>query len=210
MNIGIIGQMASGKTTYSKHIVDNYNYTRISLAEPIYWVVDNLKTRCSADIYNIYLDPYIEPELTLIKKINFISCIDFVRTIPDETPKPRKRLQWFGTEGGRNNIRDSIWIDIFLTRVKQNPDIKFVVDDVRFGNERDALSNAGFHLIKLNIDKETQKSRLEKLYGNFDETILAHGSEIEIKGLAGDTTIDTTGPLKTSLSNLDEVLKGIS
>jgi len=210
MNIAIVGQMASGKTTCSNHLVDTLGFTRISLAEPIYWVVNNLHLATPSELYYSHLHKLIYPQLTSEEQVTFINAITHTKTIPNEQPKPRKRLQWLGTEGGRQQIRDSIWIDILLNRIAREPGKSYVIDDVRFGNELDAMSGAGFHSIKLDIDVDTQRERLLHLYGEFDDEILAHGSEIEISKLKGDTHMDASQPLKLMLSELNEVIKGLN
>jgi len=209
MNIAIVGPMASGKTTCSNHLVDTLGYTRISLAEPIYWVVNNLHQGTPSDLYYNYLHPYIYPPLTSEQQVKMINAITHVKTIPDEKPKPRKRLQWLGTEGGRQQVRDTIWIDILLNRIARDPGKRYVIDDVRFSNELDAMSKAGFYVIKLDVDLETQRKRLLSLYGEFDDEILTHGSEIEIGKLKGDTHLDAAITLELMLNELTGVIKGL-
>ncbi|MBC8551458.1 MAG: hypothetical protein H8D23_17575 [Candidatus Brocadiales bacterium] len=210
MNIAIVGQMASGKTTCSNHLVETLGYTRISLAEPIYWVVNNLHLGTPSDLYYNHLHPYIYPPLTSEEQVTMINAISHTKTIPNESPKPRKRLQWLGTEGGRQQVRDSIWIDVLNNRIAREPSKEYVIDDVRFGNESAAMSDIGFYVIKLDIDKETQRQRLLNLYGEFDEEILSHGSEIEIAKIKGDTHLDAAKPLELMLSELTEVIKGLN
>ncbi len=199
--------MASGKTTCSNHIVDTMGYTRISLAEPIYWVVNKLNQGTPSDLYYNYIHPYVYPALSSEDQVRFINAIAHTKTIPNETPKPRKRLQWLGTEGGRD-IRDSIWIDILLNRIKKFPK-DYVIDDVRFENELIAMKNAGFHTIKLEVDESTQRKRLLNLYGEIDESIFSHRSEIEIGKLKGDTHLDAAQSLESMLIDLNAIIKGL-
>lgn len=210
MHVAIIGQMASGKTTCSNHLVENLGYTRISLAEPIYWIVNNLHLGTPSMLYYQYLNPYIDPPLTSEEQVKFINAIAHTKTIPIEHPKPRKRLQWLGTEGGRQQIRDTIWIDILLNRIAKEPNKNYVIDDVRFANELEAMTKAGFYPVKLEVDIATQRKRLEALYGEFDSEILTHGSEVEISKLKGDTHLDAAQPLESMLIELEEVIKGLS
>ena len=209
MNIAIIGQMASGKTTCSNHLVDTYGYTRISLADPIYWVVNKSNGGASSDLYYRYLHPYIYPALSSEEQVAFIKAIDHTKTIAFETPKPRKRLQWLGTEGGRS-IRDTVWIDILLNRIAKEPNKDYVIDDVRFPNEMVAMSKANFHTIKLEVDSDTQRKRIFNLYGEFDESIFTHASEIGIGKIKGDTHLDAAQSLEGMLSDLNSVLKGLN
>jgi len=208
MKVAIIGKMCAGKTTCSNYLIEKYGFTRISLAGPVYQVVTNLDKYDSKDLYYRYLHPYIKPALSPEEQEKFIRAIKYVRdNIPEEKPKPRRRLQWFGTEGGRKTIRESIWIDILLEKIHRNGNKNVVVDDVRFKNELAALKANGFLTIKLEVDRETQIKRIEKLYGHFNEEILKHGSEIEIDSLKGHIHLDATVPLEEMLSNLDNAIK---
>jgi len=201
--------MTSGKTITSEYLVSEYGYMRIGFAEPIYNIVDNLEILSPEILYSKYLEPYIEPSLSFNEKVTFIKAIRYAKTIPNETPKPRKRLQWFGTEGGRQQIKDTIWIDILLEKVKRDADKhQFVIDDVRFENELNALNSVGFYCIKLEIDEKTQRKRLFSLYGDIDETILSHPSEIGIEKLNGNIVIDATQCLEFMLKDVDAILKG--
>lgn len=209
MHIAVIGPMASGKTTCAEHLVQEMGYKRISLADPIKWVVNSLGTGGTpSDIYYRHLHPYIKPELSSEDQVKFINVISETKKIPHEEPKPRKRLQYLGTEGGREQIRDTIWIDILLGRVLAEPDQKFVVDDVRFKNELSYLHDAGFYTIKLEVDQQTQRDRIFNLYGEFDEAIFTHGSEIEIKDLEGDSYLDATLPMDTMFEELLGITRG--
>jgi hypothetical protein len=201
MNIAFIGKMSSGKTTASQYLVDNYGYKKLSLAEPIYWIVNDLKNKTPRELYSLYIAPYLTSGFTDKELDKFIAGIDYVnKNIPREQPKPRKQLQFIGTEVGRG-IRDTLWVDILLNRVTGDNN---TVDDVRFSNELQYLKNAGFILIKLEITKEEQKIRLSKLYKNFDPEILNHGSEIEIDALLGDYSMKSDADV---FKNIDHILK---
>jgi hypothetical protein len=201
--------MASGKTVCSNYLVENHNYNKISLAEPIYWIVNNLNKESSINLYYHYLDPYINPPLTYDNQIKIINLIEKIKKIPNEKPKPRKRLQWFGTDGIRKQICDTMWIDILLNRISKNPEKKYVVDDVRFPNELEILKKNNFIIVKLEVDSHIQRERLQHLYGKFDESILYHDSEKDIEKLKGDITINANTPLKIMFQDLKKGLKGV-
>lgn len=55
----------------------------------------------------------------------------------------RRLCQDFGTEGARNNISETVWIDIVLAKVTRETERGFVVTDTRFLNELTALKDAG-------------------------------------------------------------------
>ena len=74
-------------------------------------------------------------------------------TLSEEGPEIRRLLQVFGTEVGRQLIKDSLWVDIVLKQI-QGRDIvghRFVITDVRFPNELEALRKVpGAQLWKIN------------------------------------------------------------
>ena len=201
--------MASGKTTICDHLIANYGYTQIKLARPIYDVVNNIDKYTPIILYKKFLEPYIIPALTEDKIIIFLNGITHIKTIPNEKPKPRKRLQQFGTECGRQQIRDTVWIDILLEKIKRdNKKHLFVIDDVRFPNELKAMRQAAFYCIKLDVTPSIQRKRILSLYGKIDEKIFSHPSEIEILNLKGDITVDASQLLESMLKDVDRIFKG--
>ena len=62
-----------------------------------------------------------------------------------------------------------------------------LVDDLRYPNEAKFLQEAGFLLVKLDIDPETQKKRLQNAYPNTWEKHLEFQNHFTEKGLSNDT-----------------------
>jgi hypothetical protein len=172
------------------------------LADPIYDIVNGLDAHRTDDLYNMYLGLYTKDFLDEEQERALHVAIDETRKIPHEEPKPRKRLQYFGTEGARA-IDQDIWVKIYLARIRINPEIKYVTDDVRFRNELETVKKEDFLVIKLEVDPSVQEERIKRLYGEFDPKILAHASELEIGGLKGDITVDANQPLKKMLIEIN-------
>ena len=63
-------------------------------------------------------------------------------------------------------VRASVWIDYVIGVGDRYEDI--VIDDVRFINEAKALHEAGWTVIRLNIDDDTQKERLKQTYDDWE------------------------------------------
>lgn len=61
-------------------------------------------------------------------------------------------------------IDDEVWIKYLIRIYKEYNYENIVVDDIRFPKERDALEQEGFILIKLDIDDDFQKERIETTY----------------------------------------------
>ena len=56
---------------------------------------------------------------------------------------PRYVLQVFGTECMRDGFYDGIWVSMLKKKVTENPDINWVIPDVRFENEVKVLKEIG-------------------------------------------------------------------
>ncbi len=72
--------------------------------------------------------------------------------------KDRRLLQQIGMK--MREIREDVWIDYLINHEGDN----LIVDDVRFINEAEKLKAAGWTLIRINIDDELQKERLQFTY----------------------------------------------
>lgn len=93
--------------------------------------------------------------------------------------KLRTLMQWFGTEIGRYQIYDEIWIDDTIRRANEirNRYNYCIVSDVRFGNESEAINKAKGIVIKIerpNLVQDNHPS--EKLNFEYDFVINNDGS----------------------------------
>lgn len=164
--------MASGKTTTANFLKDHLGFKLLSLATPIKQMEQEL-----ADGVEPYViaSKYMREVYDPMQLAMFTQVLKEARELPRETPKPRKRLQFIGTEGARNRISDSTWIDFAIMEASKSENV--VIDDVRFVNEFHAFHKAGWKSILLSVLPKIQRSRLESLYPGFDESVLRHGSE---------------------------------
>jgi len=177
MNIYIVGKMASGKTTMADLIIREHpKFKRISLAEPIKDIVYNIDKMSDEELIKNFISPYYK--LSDRQRTAFARILFETRYIPKDGGKERKRLQFLGTEGGRERIDQDIWVKILIKKYK---DGNHIVDDCRFINEAQTFYNSGWTPIFLLVSKEEQIERLKKLYGaKFSTDMLKHQSEIEI------------------------------
>jgi len=167
--------MCSGKTTVAEYFVSNHGYTRVTLAAPIKEIVNAIDSMNNINIAKKFIDPYYK--LHGSKRSRLYRILDATRTIPHEFPKPRKRLQFLGTDGVRKNIDDRFWLKVLWERYRDHG--KIVIDDCRFLNEYEFFVAQGFNDIKLCVTEKTQDDRLLELYGPYDREILEHPSETE-------------------------------
>ena len=182
MNIMFVSGACGGKTTYANILVEHYNFKRISLADPIRELEAGVDGGDLTELVSRYFTPVNGEMLQILKE---------AKDIPREQPKPRRRLQFIGTEGGRKRIGPNIWINILKKRLSESLDTNWVLDDCRFVNEYEALKE-DFITIKIIMDKETQLKRLLTLYPDFDPKALEHASEKEIELINPKLTISGT------------------
>jgi predicted kinase len=84
----------------------------------------------------------------------------------------------------------------------------FVIDDVRYINEANALRENGFILIRLSTPSELISGRVARLYPNRPATALLHPSETEQEGIVADYTfVNDENNSEQSLDNLLEKIR---
>jgi hypothetical protein len=189
MNLIVMGKMASGKTTMADLLIKELpNGRRLTLAEPLKQVVADLDKIPDESLAELYILPFYEPRPNKDEFMKtWLSVLTDLRKIPHEEPKPRKRLQWLGTEGGRKRIDESLWVEIALTKARRSPKVSWVIDDCRFINEFQAFVKEGWAPIFLEVTPEVQHQRLTNLYGKYDPEVLKHPSETELDLITVDS-----------------------
>ena len=110
--------MTSGKTTAADYLLKEIpNSKNLQLAGPVYDLVNNIDEDYRS-LVDKYILPYYDPRDVIQQNLGLEVSEDFylewrkiifeTRFIPAEKPKPRKRLQFLGTEGGRKRIDNEI------------------------------------------------------------------------------------------------------
>jgi dephospho-CoA kinase len=118
MKIGLLGKMASGKTT-------------------------------TAQLFQQYF-----PQL---QKLSFADPVKQIATqIFNMKGKNRELLQDIG--GKMREIDPNVWVNFTIRLAEQYADV--IIDDVRYLNEIDALKNAGFTIVYLEVTAEQQRERI--------------------------------------------------
>lgn len=182
--IGITGLKRSGKDTCGLFLIEKHNYVKYSFAGA-------LKNACS----EIFMFDYEQTEGS--KKEEFDDRWNI---------NPRKVFQRFGTEIFRESLdkffpemkhlKNNFWIYRFRIwykqQIKNNPDIKIVITDVRFSNEADIIKELGGIIIKV-----TRKN-----LKNNDN----HSSEVDISNIQSDYTIKNDSSIIKYYQNLKSIL----
>jgi len=131
--IGITGNIGSGKSTISEHLVKKYGYTEYAFASPLKEI---------AKVFGF-------PEESL-----YGTQEDKLKIHPYWGISSREFLQKMGTELFRKNMPvvfpfiKSVWVDLFRMKIKMNPDVKYIVSDIRFEDEYNIIKELGGTVIK--------------------------------------------------------------
>jgi len=179
MLIGITGKAGSGKDTIGDYLVTKYKFQRIALADPIKRLVKDIFVLDDRTVYD-----RVEREKPL-------------KDWPEWSV--RKLLQFIGTEMFRQNIDDAIWVKSLWLRIVQNPNVNYVVTDVRFPNELDYFKKNAkpgeFMFIKV------VRQGCNGVVG-----LQSHASEAY--DLEAEHVIDNNGTYEDLYNKVDEVIKG--
>jgi hypothetical protein len=130
MLIGLSGYARSGKDATAELLCLNYEFKRLSFADPMRNAIYKLNPICSergrvADVVD-----------------------EYGWEIAKATPEVRRLLQVFGTEVGREMFGGNFWIDQAFKQI--DPAANVVIADVRFPNEADAIKARGGTVIRIN------------------------------------------------------------
>jgi len=175
MIIGIAGKKRSGKDTISDYLIQEYKFIKYGFADPI------------KDIAKIIFG-FTEEQLYGNEK----DIIDLHWGI-----KPRDFFQKFGTDYGqfifpehfpeifKGKNERGLWVKVFknwyLDKLDKDPDIKVIINDVRFFHEYDIIKYLGGYIIKVNRnnslnDEHISENELDNT--NFD-CIIQNNSSIQ-------------------------------
>jgi len=163
LKIAVSGKMAAGKTTLT-NIIQQHHEMQQPKREDFFDrpYTSSQQISLAAPVKQVAKDYFLMPQ-------NY---------------KDRPLLQKIGQQF--RDIRESVWIDLLVSHAnKISNDFKqqkingcLVCDDVRFPNELDALRADGWFLIRLEVDDEIRKKRIEHTYPDDAHIHWANRNEI--------------------------------
>lgn len=187
----LTGFKGSGKDTVADYIVNNYDFVKYSLAEPL-----KFGTRI---LFGFSEDQMHDPTL---------------KEVVDERygVTPREVLQWVGTEVMQHLIGERFpifkekigrnhWISRLINNYEQlknsiNREPNIVVADCRFPHESDVLKEKGYDVKVIRVIRENN------LYSSND----MHPSELAHLDINPDYMIDNTGTYDDLYKEIDNII----
>ena len=154
MLIGIVGLKRSGKDTVANYLIKNYNFAKISAAEPI------------KDIARIIFPHWDESIIETNKKDEIEPITGII---------PRDLFKWIGTDIFQFSIYDkfpqlqnyipprNMWVNIMEQKYKKliNEDKNVIVPDIRFVHEAEFIIRNNGKLIYLDKFDINENSNLD-------------------------------------------------
>ena len=133
MIIGICGLIGAGKETIADHLVNDHSFVKLSFADKL---KDSVATMF--DWNRDLLDGKTEQSRKWREQMDPFWSMELKHEVT-----PRLVLQKFGTECMRDGFYDGIWVSLVKKKLKDNPQINWVIPDVRFENEANMIQELG-------------------------------------------------------------------
>ena len=150
MIIGIVGFAGSGKGTVGDILVNDYDFTKLSFADV---VKDSVAAIFGWPRHLLEGDTDESREFREKRDDFWSARLGYEFT-------PRLAMQLMGTESGRNVFHENIWVHAVERRIKHKQEWefedKFVIPDVRFSNEIEAIRNWGGFIVRVVRGKEPE------------------------------------------------------
>lgn len=157
--IGIAGKKKSGKGTLCSMLQELHPYRETAFASALY--------QCM-----LAMDPWVE-----VGEFNFVRLSVLDEELGYEHckanfPDVREYMKRLGTDGVRRYVGSTTWLDVVVREIKSNPDTDFVVSDLRYSNEGDAIQDLGGVVVKLERDtgfedSHSSENEISKIYHDF-------------------------------------------
>ncbi len=148
----------SGKDTIADYLVNEHGFKKASY---ITSMKEALRSIFGFDDRQLYgdlkevPDPFWDERLTLVENNSGVVCpvdrLDITQTLKDRLPiTPRLIMQLMGTEAGRNVFGQNLWVDSCMRNLHKSGHDRWVIADVRFPNEADAILKEGGRVYQVN------------------------------------------------------------
>ena len=139
MIVGLVGQIGAGKGTVADLLVDRHDFFKESFA-------NSVKDAC-ASIFG-WNRAMLEGDTLESRAWREQPDVWWSEKLGREF-SPRLALQLMGTEAGRDVFHPDLWVHTVMRRCEQSPWNNYVIADVRFPNEIDAIVKSGGKVIRV-------------------------------------------------------------
>ena len=215
--IAVGGKLGCGKSTVAKYLKSEYNAAICPFAFGV-------KTEVYAFLLTVnatdpFFDYLTKEQLSIVHDCEVVHLSAPARPVlPTDEEKVkwidarkdilRPILQLWGTEYRRKQD-PGYWIKKNVERIERlrsNGCVAIVVDDMRFHNEAQALSEIGFTIVKVVVHNAEQLRRVLARDGSIDVKNLSHASELQSDSMAANHIIDNSGEQYELVAELENIV----
>ena len=212
MIVGLVGFIGSGKGTIADLLVERHGFIKESYA-------NSVKDAC-AIIFG-WDRAMLEGDTPESRAWRETKDEWWSKKLGREF-SPRLALQLMGTEAGRDVFHPDLWVHTVMRRCSQFPGLNYVIADVRFPNEINAIRDSGGKVIRVRRgdDPEWYSTAFEvntkvNRYGMADASIMTekypevHYSEWAWIGSGYDIVMDNNCSLDELKIRVDKIVSSI-
>jgi adenylate kinase family enzyme len=140
MIIGIFGKKGHGKDTIADYLVENYNFHKLSYAEPIKKICKEIFSLSDEQLINHTLKEEIDPRWD---------------------KSPRQIMQLIGTDLFRKTFSEDIWVNILGEKAKKLlvEGKNIVISDIRHTNELEHLFTLSNNVLILQVIRDIKDEK---------------------------------------------------
>lgn len=154
--IGVAGKKRSGKDTLCVALQKTDTFERLAFATAIWDIL-------------LVTDPWVEVPVPVqfgqgFQRLSALNKEFGYEYCKANFPDVREYMKKLGSEGGRDCISDTVWLDIVVNKINRHPRTNFIVTDVRFDNEAEAIQRLGGLVVKLDRNTGLTDSHVSESY----------------------------------------------
>jgi hypothetical protein len=212
MIIGIVGFIGSGKGTVGDILADDYGFQKVAFANPL--------KDATASIFG-WKREWLEGDTKESRE--WREEIDDFWSGALKRPgfTPRLALQLMGTEAGRDIFGEDIWVNALKARIDNYEGMAkdFVITDVRFPNEIEAIKSWGGYVYRIKRGEEPEWYRTAEIENTKPKSVNVskgktmanlypniHYSEWAWIGSVFDNEIANDGTIDDLKENIDHLI----
>lgn len=201
MIIGLVGFIGSGKGTVADLLVERHGFIKESYANSV---------KDAVSVIFGWDRKLLEGDTPESRAWREAKDEWWSKTLGKEF-SPRLALQLMGTEAGRDVFHKDLWVHTVLRRCK--PENNYVIADVRFPNEINAIVKSGGKIIRVSRGEDpvwwgealaTNRTKDHNLMAQYYPDV--HYSEWAWIGSHYDVTLDNNGTIERLTKTVDELI----